>query len=80
MLTIDALKSFGANTEEGLGRCLGKEDFYLRLAGMALNDGNFEKLKTALEAHDLAAAFDAARMIRWVEIIRRLPEPFELTK
>lgn len=66
MLTIDALKSFGANTEEGLGRCLGKEDFYLRLAGMALNDGNFEKLKTALEAHDLAAAFDAAHALKGV--------------
>ena len=27
MLTMDALRRFGANTEEGLGRCLNDEGF-----------------------------------------------------
>ena len=31
MLTIDSLRRFGANTEEGLSRCMDNEDFYLRL-------------------------------------------------
>ena len=31
MLTMDALRRFGANTEEGLGRCLNDEGFYLEL-------------------------------------------------
>ena len=41
MLTIDNLKSLGANTDEGLARCLGKEDFYLRMVSMALADNGF---------------------------------------
>ena len=48
MLTIDVLKEYGANTEEGLGRCFNNVDFYLRLVGMALDDPNFQNLKTAM--------------------------------
>ena len=47
MITVDALRAFGANTEEGLGRCLNNETFYLRLVGMALDDANFAKLEDA---------------------------------
>jgi len=49
MLTIETLKEIGANTEEGLGRCLNNEDFYLRLVKMAAQDQTFEQLKAALE-------------------------------
>ena len=41
MLTIENLKALGANTDEGLARCLGKEDFYLRMVGLALADDGF---------------------------------------
>ena len=30
MITMEALNTFGAKTEEGLARCLGEESFYLR--------------------------------------------------
>ena len=47
MLTIDSLRRFGANTQEGLSRCMNNEAFYLRLVNMALDDAGFEKLSSA---------------------------------
>ena len=44
MLTIDALKAFGADVDEGLQRCMNNEAFYLRMVGMALADGGFAEL------------------------------------
>ena len=59
MLTIDGLKNFGANTEEGLGRCMKNEMLYLRLVGMVVNDQNYGKLSAAIESGDLKAGFEA---------------------
>jgi len=64
MMTIDALKQLGANTEEGLGRCLNNEAFYLRLAGMALQDDKYGKLREAVEAGDLKAGFEYAHALK----------------
>ena len=36
-MTIDDLRNFGANVDEGLARCFGNESFYLRLVGMGLS-------------------------------------------
>ena len=47
MLTIERMRAFGANVDEGLGRCMGREDFYLRLVKMARADANMEKLSRA---------------------------------
>jgi HPt (histidine-containing phosphotransfer) domain-containing protein len=66
MLTIDMLRSFGANVEEGLGRCMNNEAFYLRLVGKVLDDASFGKLETALAAGDLTAAFEAAHALKGV--------------
>ena len=66
MLTIDALRSYGANVEEGLGRCMNNEAFYLRLVGKALEEGSFGRLETALAANDLASAFEAAHALKGV--------------
>ena len=66
MLTVDILKEYGANVEEGLARCLNKEDFYIKLVGIALQDENFNKLRTALEANDLDSAFEAAHALKGV--------------
>ncbi len=41
MLTIESLKAFGANTEEGVARCINNEAFYLKMVGMVLNDANY---------------------------------------
>ena len=64
MLTMDALRRFGANTEEGLGRCLNDEGFYLELVNMELADTGFEKLAASLEQNDWKAAFEAAHSLK----------------
>lgn len=64
MLTIETLKDFGANTEEALGRCFNNESFYLRMVGMGLADGNFDKLQAAMAAGDAKAAFEAAHALK----------------
>ena len=46
MLTIEKLKAYGANVDEGLSRCMNNETFYLRLVNMAANDAGFERLRT----------------------------------
>ena len=64
MLTIDALKEFGADTEEGLGRCLGNEALYLRLVGTVPGEPNFDKLAEAIEQKDLDTAFEMAHALK----------------
>lgn len=66
MLTIDALKELGVNTDEGLGRCLNNEAFYLRLVGMAVSDEHFGQLRESVEAGDLNAAFEHAHALKGV--------------
>ena len=66
MMTIDTLKAFGANTEEGLGRCMNNEAFYFRLVGMSVQDANFARLQEAVASHDLDAAFEASHALKGV--------------
>jgi len=66
MLTIDALKAFGANADEGLNRCMNNEAFYFRLIGMALEDKGFGALADALAAGDVKAGFEAAHALKGV--------------
>ena len=66
MLTIENLKALGANTDEGLARCLGKEDFYLRMVSMALADEGFEKLQDAVQNGDLNEGFERAHALKGV--------------
>lgn len=64
MLTVEALRGWGAKVDEGLGRCFGQEGFYLKLVGMELADANFDKLDAAIAAGDVRAAFDAAHSLK----------------
>lgn len=66
MLTVEKLKAYGANTEEALSRCFGKEAFYLQLVNMAYGDQNYAKLEESLKAKDLDAAFEAAHALKGV--------------
>lgn len=66
MLTIDALKSFGANVDEGLTRCMKNEGFYFRLVKMAVQDAGYDKLQTALNEGNLDAAFEAAHGLKGI--------------
>ena len=64
MLTVEKLREYGANVEEGLTRCMNNEGFYLRLVNMAMDDKGVEKLRAAVEAGDRKAAFEAAHALK----------------
>ena len=66
MLTIEQLKDYGANVDEGLSRCLGNEAFYLKMVNMALQDTSFDKLRDAVAADDKDAAFEAVHSLKGV--------------
>ena len=63
-MTIDDLKNYGANTAEGLRRCMNNEGFYLRLVKMIPGDPNFRKLYDAVDGGDYGAAFEAAHALK----------------
>ena len=63
-MTIDRLTAYGANTKEGLQRCMNNESFYLRMVKMIPGDSNFQKLFDAIDAGDLTAAFEAAHALK----------------
>lgn len=64
MLTIEALQAAGADTADGLNRCMNNEAFYLKLVGMALDDTGYAALRTAVEAGDLKEGFDRAHALK----------------
>lgn len=63
-MTIDMLTAYGANTKEGLQRCMNNEGFYFRMVRMVPGDVHFQKLYDAVDAGDLAAAFEAAHALK----------------
>lgn len=65
-MTLDALKEFGADTKEGLARCMNNEEFYLKMIRLGLADERFDTLGDALEAGDLDAAFEMAHALKGV--------------
>lgn len=66
MLTLDVLKEWGADTQEGLQRCMGMEPFYLKLVKMGIEDKGFEALESAIGEGDLDKAFEAAHALKGV--------------
>ena len=64
MLTIDCLRAYGANVDEGLGRCFNNEASYLRLVGMGLADKNFDRLTEAFEKGDAKEGFEACHALK----------------
>ena len=66
MMTVESLRAAGANVEEGLSRCLNKEDFYLKMVNMGLNNQNFQLLGSALEAKDFDRAFELCHSLKGV--------------
>jgi HPt (histidine-containing phosphotransfer) domain-containing protein len=63
-MTLDDLRAYGADVDEGLGRCMGKEAIYLRLIGKMQQDKSTDALEAAIAAGDLDAAFDAAHGLK----------------
>ena len=66
MLTIEGLRSFGADTKTGLNRCRNNEEKYILYISKALRDDNFDRLASAVAADDRKAAFEAAHALKGV--------------
>lgn len=66
MTVLDSLKAAGADTEDGLKRCLGKEDFYLKMINLALKNENFELLGGALKTEDYVKSFELCHALKGV--------------
>ena len=66
MFTIQGLRDYGANVDEGLRRCLNNEDFYIRLVGIAAADEGFDKLAAQVSAGDVKEAFETAHALKGV--------------
>lgn len=66
MLTVENLKAFGANVEEGLQRCMNNEAFYLRMVSLFLQDKNFDALKDNIKQGNLEEAFKASHALKGV--------------
>ena len=64
MLTVDKLREYGANVDEGLARCMNKEDFYIMLVGKAIEDTRLEQLEKQLNEKDLDSAFETAHALK----------------
>lgn len=60
MLTIEKLTQYGANTEEGLTRCMNMTEFYLKMVGKAVDGAHLEDLEAAINSGDLNRAFELA--------------------
>ncbi len=63
-MTIENLAAYGADTQEGLKRCINNESFYLRMIRLIPGDPNFQKLYDAVDAGDLDTAFEAAHALK----------------
>ena len=66
MLTVEQLRTWGANVDEALVRCLNNEAFYLKLTDKAIRDPNFERLAEALSAGNLDKAFESAHALKGI--------------
>ena len=64
MITIDILRSFGANVDEGLERCLNDEDFYLELIPSTLEESYYKAIEDAINSKNLDAGFEAAHALK----------------
>ena len=64
MISLETLKGFGANVEEGLIRCMNNEQFYIMLINKVLNDNKIDLLEQQINEKNLDAAFETAHALK----------------
>ncbi len=64
MITIDKLREFGADVNEGLVRCMNKEDFYVMLVNKATVDNRLPQLEAQLREKAFDDAFETAHALK----------------
>ena len=65
-MTLEQLKNFGADTEEGMARCMDNEEFYFKMIGLALSEESLETLGKQLSEKKLDDAFETAHALKGV--------------
>ena len=65
-MTVDNLRDFGANVDDGIKRCVNNETFYLTMVEKALKDKSFDQLNEAIDSRDLDTAFEVAHALKGV--------------
>lgn len=63
---IEEINNLGCDTDEAMKRMLNDEEFYIECLNGIIEDENFDKLKSALENHEIKKAFDAAHTLKGV--------------
>lgn len=63
-MTVEDIRNFGADVEEGMGRCMDNAAFYIRLVKLMPKDQNFGILYDSIEKGDLDSAFEAAHALK----------------
>ena len=66
MITIEKLREFGADVDDGLSRCLNKADFYIYLVCKLTEDKTLYLLEQQLIRKDLDGAFETAHSLKGV--------------
>ncbi len=66
MITIEALREYGADVDAGLARCVNNEEFYLKMVTMGIADERFDSLKEDLIQKNFAEAFEKAHALKGV--------------
>lgn len=66
MLTVEKLRTSGADVDDGLKRCMNMEAFYLDLVQRAIADDQLVQLEQALLAGDLDKGFEIAHALKGV--------------
>ncbi|MBR1423396.1 MAG: Hpt domain-containing protein [Ruminococcus sp.] len=64
MLTIDSLREYGADVDDGMKRCLNNEGFYLDLVKSVIPDTRIAELEAAIADGDLDKAFETAHALK----------------
>ena len=65
-MTIEQLAELGANTEEGLKRCMGNEAFYLKMIPKALEADRYSRLEERIKEKELDKAFEEAHALKGI--------------
>jgi len=64
MLTVENLREYGANVDEGVARCLNDAVFYIELVKSVIPDNRIGELKEYIAAKDFDKAFEVAHALK----------------
>ena len=64
MITIENLRTYGADVDEGVKRCLDDEEFYIDLVKSTISDERIPELEKCIADKDFDKAFEVAHALK----------------